>query len=229
MKKPLILLVLALLLGGGIGHSQEAPASTDNPTAQTKQASKFQGLWQQRKGHGLYLDFGYGFVRGDFQWPFRFDLTYQYDIPWQAKRVNLFVESGIGYERFAYHFNDDIAYKFQRIQQRALWRLGGGFKIHCTNWLYLSFAGGFQVGYDNEQIEEIDQSNGTVVYRSISELTLLGGQSAIQIVGQIKRVSIHLGYRANHWTHVRRNEIDKMMVPLNFTEWFLTAGVGYHF
>lgn len=244
MKK-LIILFLPLLLLGGIGQTQE-PAVTDAPTAQTKRSSKFQGLWQQRKGHGLYLDYGYEFIKdkaiwGEDKWPLRFDLTYQYDIPWRAKRVNLFVESGIGYERLVSNSgwligNDlkDIYYAWQCVQQRLSWRFGGGVKVHCTDWLYLSFEGGFQVGYNQQQTNEINQDKKVTKHIAIDRTALFGGQSAMQIVGQIKRVSIHLGYRANHWIV---NASDRTYPPSHGTEveivsqtdWLLTAGVGYTF
>ena len=243
MKK-LIILLLPLLLLGGISQAQEASTVLDN-TAQTKRTSKFQGLWQQRKGHGLYLDYGYEFIKdkaiwGEDKWPLRFDLTYQYDIPWRAKRVNLFVESGIGYERLVSNSGwpignnlKDIYYAWQWVQQRLSWRFGGGVKVHCTDWLYLSFEGGFQVGYNQQQTNEINQDKKVTKHVEIDGTALFGGQSAMQIVGQIKRVSIHLGYRANHWigpmtrsyppTHGTKVEI------VSLTDWFLTAGVGYHF
>lgn len=244
MKK-LIILFLPLLLLGGISQAQEAPTMLDN-SAQTKRASKFQGLWQQRKGHGLYLDYGYEFIKdkaiwGEDKWPLRFDLTYQYDIPWRAKRVNLFVESGIGYERLVSNSgwligNDlkDIYYAWQWVQQRLSWRFGGGVKVHCTDWLYLSFEGGFQVGYNQQQTNEINQDKKVTKHIAIDGTALFGGQSAMQIVGQIKRVSIHLGYRANHWIV---NASDRTYPPSHGTEveivsqtdWLLTAGVGYTF
>lgn len=208
---------------------------------------KFQGLWQLHKGHGLYLDYGYEYLQDleteivDYKWPVRCDLTYQYDIPWRAKRVNLFVESGIVYEKqicqglggWLLGTQDYVAYKIQRIRQRMLWRFGGGFKIHCTDWLYLSFEGGFQVGCNHVKLDEINQNYDVIQHKRTTETALFGGQSAMQIVGQIKRVSIHLGYRANHWigpmtrsyppTHGTKVEI------VSLTDWFLTAGVGYHF
>ncbi len=207
---------------------------------------KSQGLWQQCKGHGLYLDYGYEYLQDleteivDYKWPLRFDLTYQYDIPWRAKRVNLFVESGIAYEKqicqsfgnWLLGTNDYVAYKIQRIRQRMLWRFGGGFKIHCTDWLYLSLEGGFQVGYDNTKLDEINQNNDIIKHKSDAKTALFGGQSAMQIVGQIKRVSIHLGYRANHWIDIYRYQLPRYKTEVTIltqTDWFLTAGVGYHF
>ena len=237
MKK-LIILFLPLLLLGGISQAQEASTVLDN-TAQTKRTSRFQGLWQQRKGHGLYLDYGYEFIKdkaiwGEDKWPLRFDLTYQYDIPWRVKRVNLFVETGIGYERLVSNWDEPIYY-MQWVQQRLSWRFGGGVKVHCTDWLYLSFEGGFQVGYNQQQTNEINQDKKVTKHVKIDGTALFGGQSAMQIVGQIKRVSIHLGYRANHWI---ANAADRTYPPthggteveiVSQTDWFLTAGVGYTF
>lgn len=243
MKKPIILF-LPLLLLGGISQAQE-PVLTDTPAAQTERTSKFQGLWQQRNGHGLYLEYGYEFIKdktkwGEDKWPLRFDVTYQYDIPWRAKRVNIFVETGIGYERLVSNSgrpigNDlqDIDYAWQWVQQRMSWRFGGGFKVHCTDWLYLSFEGGFQVGYDQRQFNEINQDKRVTKHVDINETALFGGQSAMQIVGQIKRVSIHLGYRANHWigpgTRTYPPSHNTEVEIVSQTDWFLTAGVGYTF
>ncbi len=239
MKKPLILLVLALLLGGGIGHSQEAPALTDNPAVQTKRASKFQGLWQQRKGHNLRLEYGFqadllGNSWVDTYLPLRFDLEYQYDIPWNPKRINFYAYAGFVYKQLNIDYRPNTRpYTYTEFRLDGDVGLGAylgiGFKIHCTDWLHLSFAQAFNVMDKVAFVTHRDDYFGKDNLRENAfGDVLIGSQTSIRIVGQIKQWSVYLGYRVDHW---QKTVVDfaPFLPNRGIYENYLTFGIGYDF
>ncbi len=236
MKKFLYLLLPALLLGG-MGYAQDIPASSTaevTSTVQSKRASKFQGLWQQRKGHNLRLDYGFqadllGNSWVDKYTPIRFDLEYQYDIPWNPKRINFYAYAGIVYKRLDidyYSYSRPEQYRLDKEKSLGAY-VGIGLKIHCTDWLHLSFAQAFNVMQKNANASyRIDDTDK--LYRDHLRNILVGSQTSIRIVGQIKQWSIYLGYRVDRW--------QKTIAPFSSTfpvsglyENYLTFGIGYDF
>ncbi|MDE7149065.1 MAG: hypothetical protein K2O01_01450 [Bacteroidales bacterium] len=156
MKKFLYLLLPVLLLGG-MGYAQDilAASTVEAPsTVQPKRASKskFQGLWQQRKGHNLRLDYGFQADLLGSSWvdkyaAIRFDLEYQYDISWNPKRINFYAYAGVVYKRLDidyYSYSRPEQYRLDKEKSLGAY-VGIGLKIHCTDWLHLSFAQAFNV------------------------------------------------------------------------------------
>ncbi|MDE7150345.1 MAG: hypothetical protein K2O01_08080, partial [Bacteroidales bacterium] len=102
---------IACVLFFNVVHAQETSTVTipnDTTGIKIKRASKFQGLWQQRTGHSVYFDYGY--QTGKLAYiryydniltykPIRFDLSYQYDISWNPKRINFYAHAGFGYRQ----------------------------------------------------------------------------------------------------------------------------------
>ncbi|MDE5704063.1 MAG: hypothetical protein K2H70_04485 [Bacteroidales bacterium] len=227
MKLRNIVCLLAFGLICGLGMAQGSDRAR----------SGFQGLWQERSGHSLHLTYGF-FVDSWFIkyaktcLPIRFDLDYQYDIPWKFKRANFFAEAGLGYLWVNVEEVGDIYYDVEHsVYHRASGRFGAGLKVHCTDWLYLSFGGGFNLGGLCEYWYWDDGSHPGGAYDQL----LWGGYSSAGIVGQIERFSISLGYRADHW-----HDGDGMWRGYNYdygtwdtrdktTNWFITLGLGYHF
>ncbi|MDE5704062.1 MAG: hypothetical protein K2H70_04480 [Bacteroidales bacterium] len=203
--------------------------------------SGFQGLWQERSGHSLHLDYGFFLGKWDAKiaatrLPLRFDLDYQYDIPWRFKRTNFFAETGLGYMwgRTDTAFGYENKIRTERdVYHRVAWHLGVGLKVHCTDWLYLSFGGGFKVGYGYHASEvKMFPLSSVNKYEDrwldIIHRVSWGGYSAAGIVGQIRQFSISLGYRADHWVNpdFRFNAETRRW---GHTDWFITLGLGYHF
>lgn len=213
-NKIVCLLALGLLCGSVTAQQSESTRSV------------FQGLWQERSGHSLHLTYGF-FVDTWFVQhaknglPFRFDLDYQYDIPWKFKRVNFFTEAGLAY-MWAGTGETDLVGSDRSVYHRASGHLSVGLKVHCTDWLYLSLGGGLNVGGLCPTYLD-----GKVVVDAFDVL-LWGGYSSAVIVGQIRQFSISLGYRADHWPvwdylGINTDRREKT------TDWFITLGVGYHF
>ncbi len=247
----LILLLPALLLGG-MGYAQDIPASSTAEvpsTVRPKRASKFQGLWQQRKGHSVYFDYGY--QTGKLAYiryydniltykPIRFDLTYQYDIPWNPKRINFYAHAGFGYRQLKTDYKSYYMYWYQgslfllpEFEEGVVAYAGIGMKIHCTDWLHLSFSEAFNVMHEVGHGDFI----GEGTYPGIQpgwKHTLVGLQSTFRIVGQIKGFSIYAGYRLDHWLKTFPNTL-KWPFSLTQTdkngkyEGYLTFGIGYTF
>ena len=237
MKK-LIILFLPLLLLGGISQAQE-PAVMDTPTAQTRRASKFQGLWQQRKGHNLRLEYGFqadllGNTWVDKYTPLRFDLEYQYDIPWNPKRINFYAYAGIVYKQLDIAYCPNTRpYTYTEFRLDSDVGLGGylgiGVKIHCTDWLHLSFAQAFNVMDKVVFVAHRDDYFGKDNLRENAfGDVLIGSQTSIRIVGQIKQCSIYLGYRVDRW---QKTIVDfAPFIPnRSIYENYLTFGIGYDF
>ncbi len=232
MKKFLYLLLPALLLGG-MGYAQDIPASSTAEvpsTVQSKRASKFQGLWQQRKGHNLRLDYGFQADLIGLDWaynkysPIRFDLEYQYDIPWNPKRINFYAYVGIFYKRLKIDYEGYSHIPDRNTRLNLENSLGGycgiGLKIHCTDFLYFSFSQALNL---TEKMMNESYPKG---YNDFNGHVYFGSQTAIRIVGQIKQFSIHLGYRMEHW---QNNSMDHVF-PINKSyENYLTFGIGYDF
>lgn len=219
MKTSRILCLLVLGLFCGFGAAQEpAPIQTG-----------FQGLWKERSGHSLHLDYGFFLGKWDAKYaatrlPLRFDLYYQYDIPWKFKRTNFFAETGLGYMWGDFEYTVDSRETWT--YHRALLHLGAGLKVYCSDWLYLSFGVGLDVGYGHNEGNIYGNSG---LWRSSREdLSGLGGYSAASIVGQIKQFSVFLGYRADHWINWNFG-FTPLARPFAHTDWFITLGVGYHF
>lgn len=230
MKK-LIILFLPLLLLGGISQAQD-PAVTDAPTSKARRASKFQGLWQQRKGHNLRLEYGFqadllGNTFTNKYTPLRFDLEYQYDIPWNPKRINFYAYAGIAYKQL------DIDYGDYTYIPQNLWRLdlengiggyiGIGLKIHCTDWLHIAFSQAFTVMEKAIDITYYTSQNH--LYPNGFAQAFIGSQTSFRIVGQINQFSVYCGYRVDHW-----QKTIAVMFPFNgLHENYLTFGIGYDF
>ena len=240
MKK-LIILFLPLLLLGGISQAQE-PAVMDTPTAQTRRASKFQGLWQQRKGHNLRLEYGFqadllGNTWVDKYTPLRFDLEYQYDIPWNPKRINFYAYAGIVYKQLDVSYTDDMNYFYDlclKGEDGYGGYIGIGLKIHCTDWLHVSFAQAFNV-MQKYVLATVPDDYEYLWSQTLFWPTLIGSQTSIRIVGQIKQWSIYLGYRVDHWQKKIMDYGSSLffydnMFPMNgFYDNYLTFGIGYDF
>lgn len=223
---------------------------TAQETAQS--VKDFQGLWKARTGHSLHVDYGF-FVNQSYvkhsnvYQTVRFDVAYQYDIPWRHKRSNFFVETGLTYRW--YHcdieeYEGDVRLarkKRKETEHRAIWHTDLGIKVYCTDWLYLSFSGGLNIGYaDSDYFFEAYQRFASPAWElttnshSVSKALVFAGHSAVRLVGQIKQFSISLGYQADHWfakitENGRFYTGDYMSLFDESTDWFVTLGVGYHF
>ncbi|MDE5703905.1 MAG: hypothetical protein K2H70_03675, partial [Bacteroidales bacterium] len=100
----------------------------------------FKGLWQEHTGHSLHLDYGFWVDKWYNQHakacqPFRFDLDYQYDIPWKFKRTNFFVETGLGYRWMHSEEKSSNEKEIQICHQthhRVLAHLSIGLKVYFT-------------------------------------------------------------------------------------------------
>lgn len=232
MKTHRILCLLICGLFCGVGMAQEPE----------QVRTGFQGLWQERTGHSLHLDYGFFLDKWHIQnaktcQPLRFDLDYQYDIPWKFKRLNFFVETGIGY--MWNNSEETLSAERERYVNsltyyRGFLHLSAGLKVYCTDWLYLSLGGGFNFAY--AQVEEVKKAYplSTIVYennllytQSLGHFSW-GGYSAASIVGLIRQFSISFGYRADHWSFGTRRFYGPLLRSRH-TNWFITLGVGYHF
>lgn len=229
MRKIVCLLTFCLLYGLGVAQ-EPAP----------NQAG-FQGLWKERTGHSLHL--GYGFLVD--KWynqhakacqPFRFDLDYQYDIPWKFKRTNFFVETGLGYRWINSEEKSRDEKEIRVVHQtnhRVLCHLSIGLKVYFTDWLYIFLDGGFNFGYVQVLEEETEHPLSPSIQESYllrtmrDDLMSLGVCSAAGIVGQIRQFSISLGYRFD----LLNTNSDFYDFPFSskYIDWFITLGVGYHF
>ncbi len=241
MKKFLYFLLPVLLLDN-MGYAQDIPASSTAEvpsTVRPKRASKFQGLWQQRKGHNLRLDYGFqadllGNSWVDKYTPIRFDLEYQYDIPWNPKRINFYAYAGIVYKLLDISYTNDMNRLYElcfKDEHNYGGYIGIGMKIHCTDWLHLSFAQAFNV------IDRTINVTTPDMYNQSRRLTFfdgifIGSQTSIRIVGQIKQWSIYLGYRVDRWQKkvTDHNPQPESIFPINdFYDNYLTFGIGYDF
>ncbi len=239
MKKLLYLLLPVLLLGG-MGYAQDIPASStvEAPsTVQPKRASKskFQGLWQQRKGHNLRLDYGFqadllGNSWVDKYTPLRFDLEYQYDIPWNPKRINFYAYAGFVYRQLniGYHSYSRPDYGQYRLdgEDGLGGYLGIGLKIHCTDWLHLSFAKAFNVMDKFTKVTHYERESSDKLRSNSFGGVVMGSQTSIRIVGQIKQWSIYLGYRVDRW---QKAVVEPLFPVSGLYENYLTFGIGYDF
>lgn len=231
-NKILCLLVFGLLCGFSVAQ-EPAP---------TPPQAGFQGLWKERTGHSLHLDYGFLVDKWYNQHakacqPFRFDLDYQYDIPWKFKRTNFFVETGVGY-RWINTEEQTRDEKMMRVvrqtNHRVLCHLSIGLKVYFTDWLYIFLDGGFNLGYVQVLEEETAHSLSSSIQESCllrtmrDDLMSFGLCSAAGIVGQIRQFSISLGYRADL---LSTNGSSYYSFPFSskYTDWFVTLGVGYHF
>ena len=245
MKK-LIIIFLQLLLLGGISQAQE-PAVTDAPAAQTKRTSKFQGLWQQRKGHSLYFDYGYQIDLLEYSSylkykPLRFDLSYQYDIPWNPKRINFYAHAGLAYRQLNIDYNTSVYAYYEGpvavltdFEEGWCGYAGIGIKIHCTDWLHLSFSEAFNVMHGLGSGTFIGDGAHAAITPGWKH-TFVGSQFAFRIVGEFKGFSLYAGYRLDHWIKTFPNHSPCVPSPYIFIsdknghyEDYLTVGVGYTF
>lgn len=216
-------------------------------SAKVKYIHGFQGRWQQRKGHSLYFDYGY--QTGALAYrsyrdymtykPIRFDLSYQYDIPWNPKRINFYAHAGLGYRQLKTDYKPLYVYYqgplviLPEFEKGVVAYAGIGMKIHCTDWLHLAFSEALNV------MHEVGHGDyaGEGIHATIPpgwKHTLVGLQSSFRLVGQVKGFSIYVGYRLDHWLKTFPGLWEW---PLSLTttdkngkyEGYLTVGVGYAF
>lgn len=249
MKKFLYLL-MPVLLPGGMDYAQDVPISSTVETPSTilsKRASKFQGLWQERKGHSVYFDYGY--QTGALAYrsyrdymtykPIRFDLSYQYDILWNPKRINFYAHAGLGIRRLKTDYKPLYTYYqgplviLPEFEKGVVAYAGIGMKIHCMDWLHLAFSEALNVMHELGHGDYAGEGTHAAILPGWKH-TLVGLQSSFRLVGQVKGFSIYVGYRLDHWLKTFPGLWEW---PLSLTktdkngkyEGYLTVGVGYAF
>ncbi|MDE7149484.1 MAG: hypothetical protein K2O01_03625, partial [Bacteroidales bacterium] len=110
---------------------------------------------------------------------------------------------------------------------------GIGMKIHCTDWLHLTFSQALNVMHESGHGDFIGEGERFPEPPGWKH-TLVGLQSSFRLVGQVKGFSIYVGYRLDHWLKTFPGLWEW---PLSLTktdkngkyEGYLTFGIGYTF
>ena len=170
---------------------------------------------------------------------------YQYDIPWQHKRTNFFVTSGIGYngcrrDDKSYRAKNDMVYE-EYIYDNLHFYVGAGLKVRLAYFLDLSFSAAidgalsYELGrypsfYWNKRYPLYDETDGS--YRLDRNPNIgygVRGLFSIALTYEIKNFRILAGYQA-YVGYLEReyNWYDPVPKAMPFNSWVI-FGFGYRF
>lgn len=171
-------------------------------------------------------------------------LTYQYDIPWQHKRTNFFVMTGIGYEGCyrndkPYRAKSNIVYENYVYDNVHLY-VGAGIKVRMASFLDLSFSasidGSFSSDFGRYPSTYESENPGVPPYdrwvgRVPTERAGIRGLFSIALTYEIKNFRLFAGCQA-YVSYL--NDLDELYFgpkkpkAMPFNSW-ATFGVGYRF